>query len=82
MDMVSAHQAHLETSYYTTAKEARKAMQELYLSHMDLATAEEKRKLADAQLELAMAGSIGIDFKPGNPYTAKWESLDEQAVAT
>lgn len=43
--------------------DAQSALQELETALLDVRMAEKRRKIADAQLELAREGVIGVDFE-------------------
>jgi len=58
---VQAHRAHLASDYVQVAKATRRALHELDLAAIDLRAAENRRKVADSQVEKARAGVLGID---------------------
>lgn len=59
---IRAHRMHLESEYVQIAAATRRALHEYDLSTMDLKTAEKRRELADAALEKARFGTLGIDY--------------------
>ncbi len=46
-----------------TAAAVRRSVHELELSSIDLRMAEQRRRVADEQLEQARAGSLGVDYE-------------------
>jgi hypothetical protein len=58
---LQAHRAHLCSEYTHIAKATRRALHELELATIDLRAAEMRRRVADAQLEMAKTGTLGID---------------------
>ncbi|EPQ58402.1 hypothetical protein GLOTRDRAFT_98973 [Gloeophyllum trabeum ATCC 11539] len=53
---------HLVKEYAELNRTSRRALHELEISSFDLKLAEERRKVADAQLEKAKVGALGIDY--------------------
>jgi hypothetical protein len=58
---IQAHRAHLVSDYVQVAKATRRALHELDIATIDLRAAENRRKLADSQVEKARAGVLGIN---------------------
>lgn len=58
---LQGHRAHLVAEYSQITKGTRRALHELDTATIDLRAAESRRKIADAQLEKARAGVLGID---------------------
>jgi len=58
---LQAHRAHLTTEFTRNASDLRRALHELEMSTIDLRAAENRRKLADDQLDKARMGVMGID---------------------
>jgi hypothetical protein len=56
------HQRRLEAEYHIAARAARKALQELDMAKLELASVAARRELAAKQLELATQGISGIDW--------------------
>ncbi|THH20364.1 hypothetical protein EW146_g988 [Bondarzewia mesenterica] len=59
----TAH-AHVASDYVQNAQKLRRARIELEFATIDLRAAEQRREVADAQLEQARAGMLGIDATP------------------
>jgi hypothetical protein len=57
-----ARRAALQTEHYSVAASARRALFELDMSGLDLRLAEQRRKIADEQLEKAKTGVLGVDY--------------------
>ncbi|OBZ75726.1 hypothetical protein A0H81_04436 [Grifola frondosa] len=57
-----AHRAHITSEYATIAKATRRALHELDMASIDLKMAERRRAIADAQVEKARAGALGVDY--------------------
>ena len=56
-----ANRSHLAFDYLQRVKSLRRALHELDLATIDLRAAEIRRRIADAQLEKAKNGALGID---------------------
>ena len=56
----------LADEYEVSAREKRRAIHELELSTIELRAAETRRMVADAQLEKARQGVLGIDAEKSN----------------
>jgi hypothetical protein len=61
LERLQAHRAHLCSEYTNIARATRRALHELELATIDLRAAEMRRRVADAQIEKAKAGALGID---------------------
>ncbi|KAI0079991.1 hypothetical protein K474DRAFT_1705240 [Panus rudis PR-1116 ss-1] len=59
---LKAQKLRLQTEYATLAKASKRALHELDLASIDLRLAEQRRMVADAQLDKARAGQLGIDY--------------------
>ena len=56
------YQRNLEAEYNVAARAARKALLELDMAKLELASVTARRELAAKQLELAKQGIAGIDW--------------------
>ncbi|KAL7283296.1 hypothetical protein ACG7TL_002725 [Trametes sanguinea] len=61
---IQAHRMHLEAEYVQTSAAARRALHEFDMSSIDLKVSVRRRELADAQLEKAQVGMLGLDYIP------------------
>ncbi|KAI8998752.1 hypothetical protein BD414DRAFT_407372 [Trametes punicea] len=61
---IHAHRLHLEAEYVQMAAATRRALHEYDMSSIDLRMAVKRRELADAQLEKAQIGMLGLDYIP------------------
>jgi len=66
------HRMHLSTKYLDISKGARRALHELEMAMIDLRAAEQRRIVADEQLQKAREGTLGIDYVP----SARLRTLD------
>ncbi|PFH50057.1 hypothetical protein AMATHDRAFT_4307 [Amanita thiersii Skay4041] len=68
---IQSHRVHLMAENYQLKKGVRRALHELDMAVLDLRAAEARRKVADAHLEKARAGVLGVDATPDDsPVTA------------
>lgn len=59
---VQSQRANLISEHVGVSKASRRALHDLEMASLDLWAAENRRKLADIQLEKARAGVLGIDY--------------------
>ena len=62
---IIARKERATVEYHEIAREARRARHEYDMACIDLRAAENKRKVAGDQLELARSGLLGIEYRPG-----------------
>ncbi|EMD38489.1 hypothetical protein CERSUDRAFT_82755 [Gelatoporia subvermispora B] len=68
---IQSHHASLAAAHETSVKATRRALFEVELANMDLRLAEARRSIADAQVEKARAGVLGIDYVQEIPGTVE-----------
>lgn len=59
---MEGHRGRLTTEYAAISNGKQRALHELDLASRDLKLAEQRRAVADSQLEKARAGALGIDY--------------------
>lgn len=62
MNSLSERRAHLESERSNLVLETQAALFELDASLLDVRSVEKRRRIYDAQLELAKEGMLGADF--------------------
>lgn len=61
---VHAEGVRLAAEYAAHSKAVKRALHELEMASMELELAERRRAVADAQLEKARIGQLGIEYHP------------------
>jgi hypothetical protein len=60
---LQSHRVRVVAEYAEISKAARRAVHELEMSNVDLNAARMRREIADAQMEKARIGLLGLDYE-------------------